>query len=228
MADMLEQAYDPATTEPVDEPEPKGNTRRCIQTGDLLPKERLIRFAIAPDGTVTPDILQKLPGRGLWLTCDKAVVAQAVGSKKTFARAARRQVKLAANLPETLEQLLLQQVLSRLAIACKAGQLCFGFDTVQRGMQAGQVHAVVVAVDAAENALSKARGWAHEVPVYWFATREVLSKALGRNNLVHLGVKSSIVAQHLGRACQRLSLYCGSDMKLPYLFDDNGNRYTHD
>ena len=40
--------------------------RKCIATGEVRPKDELIRFVIAPDGTVTPDIAGKLPGRGLW------------------------------------------------------------------------------------------------------------------------------------------------------------------
>lgn len=39
--------------------------RRCIVTGETTPKAGLIRFVVGPDGTVVPDVLEKLPGRGM-------------------------------------------------------------------------------------------------------------------------------------------------------------------
>ena len=36
--------------------------RRDIVSGEVLPENRLIRFAAAPDGMVIPDVAAKLPG----------------------------------------------------------------------------------------------------------------------------------------------------------------------
>ncbi|HCK84142.1 MAG TPA: DNA-binding protein, partial [Hyphomonadaceae bacterium] len=41
--------------------------RRCIVSQESLPEAQLIRFALAPDGAVTPDVAAKLPGRGAWV-----------------------------------------------------------------------------------------------------------------------------------------------------------------
>ena len=51
-----------------------GPERKCIVTGDVQPKSGLIRFVIGPDGQVVPDILGKLPGRGIYVTAEKAVI----------------------------------------------------------------------------------------------------------------------------------------------------------
>ena len=48
--------------------------RRCIVTGDVQPKGGLIRFVVGPDGMVVPDLAEKLPGRGLWVSADRAVM----------------------------------------------------------------------------------------------------------------------------------------------------------
>jgi predicted RNA-binding protein YlxR (DUF448 family) len=37
--------------------------RRCILSGEVSPKETLIRLAISPDGDVLPDLLARAPGR---------------------------------------------------------------------------------------------------------------------------------------------------------------------
>ena len=57
-----------------DEPE-----RRCIVTGEVQPKAGLIRFVAGPDGQVVPDLAEKLPGRGIWVTADRAAIAKAPG-----------------------------------------------------------------------------------------------------------------------------------------------------
>jgi len=73
-------------------------TRRCIVSGEVLPEGRLVRFAVAPDGHVIPDVDAKLPGRGLWVRAERKSVEQAV-SKGLFARAAGEPVKADSGLP---------------------------------------------------------------------------------------------------------------------------------
>ena len=48
--------------------------RTCIATRTRRPASELIRFALAPDGTVTPDLARKLPGRGVWVTATREAV----------------------------------------------------------------------------------------------------------------------------------------------------------
>ena len=69
-----------------DEPE-----RRCIVTGEVQPKAGLIRFVAGPDGQVVPDLAEKLPGRGIWVTADRAAIAKAA-AKGLFSRGARARV----------------------------------------------------------------------------------------------------------------------------------------
>src|SRR5262245_60547881 len=74
-----------------DEPE-TGPLRRCVVTRERLPKERLIRFVIAPDRAVVPDLAATLPGRGIWLSASLDVIETARaqgGLGRAFARAAR-------------------------------------------------------------------------------------------------------------------------------------------
>ena len=37
----------------------------------------LLRFVAGPEGRLVPDLARKLPGRGVWVTADKASVAAA-------------------------------------------------------------------------------------------------------------------------------------------------------
>jgi uncharacterized protein len=55
------------------EPE-TGPLRRCIVTRERLPKERMIRFVVAPDRRIVPDLAGRLPGRGIWLSASGDVL----------------------------------------------------------------------------------------------------------------------------------------------------------
>ena len=48
--------------------------RRCIASGESGPTGSLIRFVLGPDDSVVPDLAGKLPGRGAWLSADRAAV----------------------------------------------------------------------------------------------------------------------------------------------------------
>src|SRR5258708_17918784 len=76
--------------------------RRCIVTGEVLPEARLLRFALAPDGQVVPDVEAKLPGRGIWVSADRALIGQAV-AKRLVARAAKAPATADDGLPERPE-----------------------------------------------------------------------------------------------------------------------------
>ena len=48
-----------------------GTERLCIVTRTVRPTGDLIRFVTAPNGAVTPDLKQKLPGRGVWVSAQR-------------------------------------------------------------------------------------------------------------------------------------------------------------
>ena len=47
--------------------------RRCLATGETLPKSSLIRFVVAPGDAAVPDLAERLPGRGLWISARRDV-----------------------------------------------------------------------------------------------------------------------------------------------------------
>ena len=94
--------------------------RRCIVTGETLPEARLVRFVVAPDGEIVPDIEAKLPGRGIWVHADRKAVEQAV-AKHLFARAAGQAVRTRADLATFTEARLVGRLLELVGIARRAG-----------------------------------------------------------------------------------------------------------
>ena len=64
--------------------------RQCLVTRQSLSKTEMIRFVLAPDGQVVPDLKMRLPGRGVWVTANRQILEQAVG-KGLFARGFKNQ-----------------------------------------------------------------------------------------------------------------------------------------
>src|SRR6188768_2953866 len=95
-----------------------GNARLCAVTRTVKPVEELIRFVVGPEGVV-PDLKRKLPGRGLWITADRATLTDAV-ARKVFARGFKRELRVEPELVDLTERLLIRSALDALAIAGKS------------------------------------------------------------------------------------------------------------
>ena len=80
----------------------EGPERKCIATGEAQPANGLIRFVVGPDGQIAPDIAGKLPGRGIWVSADRAALEKAA-KKGLFARAARQPVTVPDDLLALVE-----------------------------------------------------------------------------------------------------------------------------
>ena len=158
--------------------------RTCIVTGEALPPERMIRFVVGPDGDVVPDLARRLPGRGMWLKAERAVVEQAV-AKKAFSRAARKPVT-ASGLPQRVELLLLQRALEDLARARRAGRAVAGFVKVEQMIGQRRAGLVVVAEEAEGDGLGKLR--ASGLPIERLGSAENLGGVFGRERAVYVAV----------------------------------------
>ena len=182
-------------------------TRRCLATGNLRPKAALLRFAVDPEGRVVPDLKERLPGRGLWVTPERAALEIAC-RKNLFSRAARRAVCVDADLVERTATLAAQQCLYLLGMGRRGGQLAMGFDKVRELLRAGHCGILVQAADAADQGREKLRRLAEAqspaVPVAELFTLAELDRALGRENTVHIAIASGGITDRFVAHCNRL------------------------
>src|SRR6185437_10291554 len=135
---------------------PTGPQRRCLVTGEERPRAELVRFVVSPDGAIVPDVDGRLPGRGLWTLARRDVVAAATAS--TFARAAKRPVRVEVGLADQVEKLLLRRCIEGLGLARRAGQAVAGFERVRESVRAGKCGGLVVAADASADGRRKLDG----------------------------------------------------------------------
>jgi hypothetical protein len=170
--------------------------RRCVLTGAHGPRQELIRLVVGPDGAVWPDLAARLPGRGAWVSADRALVADAV-AKGRLAGALARSFRAAppavpADLAERIEAGLEARALERLGLERRAGRILFGTERLVAEARSGKLALVLSAADAADDGVGKLEqalrsGGAGEA-IRLSAGRERLSRALGRDNSVHLGI----------------------------------------
>jgi predicted RNA-binding protein YlxR (DUF448 family) len=167
-----------------------GSERFCAATGEVKPVAELIRFVVAPDGAVVPDLKRRLPGRGLWITATRHALATAI-ARKAFARGFKRDVRVSAELLAATERLLERAALDALAMAHKAGKLTTGFAKVEAALARAPVVALLHAAEAHSDGVRKLAGALGsrperaEIAVIRAFTSTQLDLALGRANVVH-------------------------------------------
>jgi predicted RNA-binding protein YlxR (DUF448 family) len=181
-----------------------GPSRRCLATGRVRPKDELIRFVVGPAGELVPDLAERLPGRGLWLSPGPDMVNTAL-SKGLFAKAARAKVAAPADLADRLEDLLVRRCQDLLGLARRAGQAVAGFEKVKGLLGQGPAALILCAADAAEDGRRKIAGLTGGKEPIALLTRAELGLAMGRDQAVHLAVAPGGLAKRLEREFSRLA-----------------------
>ena len=185
--------------------------RTCAVTREVAPPADLIRFVQSPDGVVVPDVAGRLPGRGVWVTADRGILAQAV-SGKAFARSLRESVTVPDDLVAQVDRLLERRVVDGLALANKAGLVTSGFTRTEAAILSGEVAILLHASDGAADGAQKLDR------LYFAISRDIgrtpvvvrlldvmqISLAIGRSNVVHAALKSGGAAARFLQEARRL------------------------
>ena len=160
-----------------------GPERRCIVTGDSQPKAGLVRFVVGPDGSVVPDVLGKLPGRGMYVSATRAALDAA--KKGQFSRSARQPVTVPDGLADLVEAQIARRVVDLVALARKAGLAVCGFEKV-KGWLAGGARVRVLLQASDGSVRGKAKLWTPEGARYFGClSAEELGLAFGRQSVIH-------------------------------------------
>ncbi|MEM7506933.1 MAG: RNA-binding protein [Pseudomonadota bacterium] len=181
-----------------------GPERRCIASGDSGPTDRMIRFVLGPGDQVVPDLAAKLPGRGVWLTADRALVETAV-KKRLFSRGFRTQAGVAPDLADLLERLLTERLTSILAMARKAGQAVTGFEKTKARLADGSGAIWVEARDGAADGRTKLQRVAGGPPGIGVLTAQELGLAFGRDFAIHAALDAGGLAKRALAETHRLA-----------------------
>lgn len=194
--------------------------RRDALNRERLAMDRMIRFVVAPDGQVMPDIGKKLPGRGVWLKPEPGRIELAA-KRGVFARAAKRPVLIDSQLGLRVEELLMARMLESISLARRAGQAVIGFDQVAAELREKREGVLVLAQDAGIEAkrliamLDKGR----YVAAF---DREALGGKLGRAQVVYALIGAGALAERIITDARKLAGFRKFEMALDLPQTDGG------
>ena len=147
----------------------------------------LLRLVLAPDGSLVLDLSGKLPGRGAHLSPTRAALDQAVKSR-AFSRAFKQPVHVPDGFARHVRDLMHANLLARLSMARRAGDLALGQDAVFSAASKGHLSLLILPRDAASNTNARLAGIQRDFPSLTFSTAQELGHALGRPRLTNLAL----------------------------------------
>ena len=176
--------------------------RRCIYTRETSSRVQMIRFAVSPDGVVVPDLEEKLPGRGLWLTARGDIIRRAC-AENSFSKAARRNVTVPADLPVRIAALLNRRCLDLIGLARRSGAAVAGFEKVRAALDAGDAALLIEATDGADDGREKLARRAAGIETLSMWTADQLGVPFGRDRVVHAAILANGLSDRLVREAKR-------------------------
>lgn len=184
--------------------------RKCLASGEVLAKTDLIRFVLDPQNVLTPDLQQTLPGRGLYIRPERALLEQAI-AKKQFSRAAKANVIIPDGLMDQLEKLHLHALGNMLGLCKKSGQLVSGLDKIREACQTQKVGSskkapayLLEASDGGADGRKRAIKLVGDLPVLSALTAAEQGHALGRDNAVHIILSNGNLARRVVQIANKL------------------------
>ena len=181
--------------------------RQCAVTRERLELDALIRFVRGPDGTVVPDLLGKLPGRGAWVTARREILSDGL-EKNVFSRAFKAPSTPMEGLLEEVERQLLKRCKGLLGMAKKGGLAVLGFDQVRAYIRKDEPGWLLEASDGAEDGRNKvhflAKAIYEDVKVAGALSSAELGVAFGREHVIHALLEQGSLSDAFSIAYQRL------------------------
>jgi uncharacterized protein len=190
--------------------------RKCVLSGERASRASLVRLALSTDGQVLPDVRAKAPGRGAWIGVSRPVLEVALAKGKLKGALARAfktaDFTIAEDLPQRIEDALSRAALDRLGLEARASTVVTGSERIEDAARKGALHLLLHAADAGTDGNRKLdQAWrvgsdnegSGRQGLVLSVDRAILSVALGRENVVHIGVVDWRAAERVATAIDR-------------------------
>lgn len=176
--------------------------RKCIATGESQPKQGLIRFVMGPEGQVVPDVMGKLPGRGVYVASTREALGTAV-KKKLFARGFKAQVQVPEELVQEVERQIVRRLIELISLARKSGDAVSGFERVKDWLAKEEARVLIQASDGSGRGKSKL-STPYKGKFIGCLTADELGMAFGRQTAIHAALASGGLSKRVVDEAQRL------------------------
>ncbi len=178
-----------------------GPQRTCLACRQAKDKGQLVRYVLAPDGSVVVDYRQRLPGRGAYTCIDRHCLQVSV-KKNAFQRSFRgscRSVDLTV-LTDQLIRAVSQRIANLVGISRKSGQCVSGSNAIIEALRKEASLAVILVANDISTAIGrKIHGLAEKKGVYCIQLYEkrMIGQMLGKEERSVIAVKSGSLAKSL-------------------------------
>jgi len=178
--------------------------RTCIITGETDDSANLIRFVISPDGSLIPDLAEKLPGRGAYLIPKPQYITEAF-KKNKFAKHIGFQKKFPLEdvdaFTALVGNLLRKRFVEQLSLARRQGRAIAGAGKLKEN---ASLIGLLISNDAS---VREARQLESATSPNWVMRNipaETLGEAFGRNSIAYVGLLRSknVKSKFDGRSIQ--------------------------
>lgn len=179
-----------------------GKEYKCVQSGESLEKDRMLRFVIGPENTLYPDFAENLPGQEFWCnlyreTLQKAVTENAFGPD----------VIIPPDIMGQIEKGLRNQAISMISMARKAGNLVTGAEKTEQSLRSGKAGVYLTAAIKEADTREKLTFLANKARIVDLFTTDELSKASGARKVVHAAMSRGGVAERFFIHVKRMNLF---------------------
>mgnify|MGYP001823211679 FL=1 len=159
---------------------------------------------MSPDGDIVPDILEKLPGRGIWVSAERDALDVAV-TKNLFSKAAKRQAKVPGSLVSDVEVLLAKRLIDQISMARKAGKAVAGYEKVKNWLGREEARILFQATDGSERGKSKLYPPGGKGSFFEVLTASELGLSFGRERVIHAALGFGGLTEKIREDAIRLS-----------------------
>jgi len=179
----------------------KGPQRTCVVCRQAKDKKQLIRYSVAPNGTIQVDYRQRLPGRGAY-TCFSAQCLRDAVVKKYFQRSFKKK-ECSADSAELIAQLqaaISQKILNLIGMARKSGQLISGSNMVIGALRKKSSIAVVILAEDISLEIGKKIATLAERDRIFTAhlyNKQMIGQMLGKEERSVIAVQAGLLADSL-------------------------------
>ena len=173
----------------------------CLSTGSKLDSRNSLKFVLAPDNSLTLDLMDRLPGKSFWISASREVLEGSC-KKDLFSKAASCQVIIHENFISYVETALVEHFNSTLGFCRRAGFLIWGFEKVRNALIKKEV---ILRVEALDGSMSEKRKldsitivpvlqslYAYELAISFRRERLVHCALIKKHNSGLIGLASSL------------------------------------
>lgn len=179
----------------------KGPHRTCIACRQAKDKKQLVRYVVAPDGSMLIDYRQRLPGRGAYTCVSRECLLVAV-KKNAFQRSFKGQCS-AVDSDALLDQLITaveQRILNLIGMSRKSQQFISGSNAVIDALKKESLLALIVMADDISISIkNKIETLALKKKVYTaqLSDKQKIGQMLGKEERSVMAVQPGLLAESL-------------------------------